>query len=294
LKFGIAPEYIRQQNDRIAHQSFRLLPYIQINHSINPAATLSAGFASNQSYPALSQLSPMSIVVDTFLTEIGNPTLVSAVRQQAFIELSLWNKLKIMPQFVFRRDGISEVYDMKENKLYRTYNNLNFREYSLHASYVQPFGDCFRLKNTVMLYHGEDLNELSRSSVNGWTGHLEGDYYHPGKSFGLQLGYYRNMKKNILWQGYRMSDKDYWCVTARKELWRNRISMTMSYIPPLALGVRYNQTREINSPLYKEKTILNLQSYNQMLLLKVSLRLEQGSRKNGGSQIDNRNTERER
>jgi hypothetical protein len=294
LKFGIAPEHIRQRNYQVEKKSIRLLPYIQISHAISRTASLSACYATNQSYPALYQLSPMSMVVDTFLTQIGNPLLRSAVRHQAFIELSLWDKLKIMPRFHYIRDGISEVYDRKEYKHYRTFDNINFREYSLHVSYDQPFGDFFRLKNTVMLYHSEALHEDVRSTVNGWTCRLEGDYYHPSTSFGVQLGYYRNMKKNILWQGYQMSDKDYWCITARKELWRNRISVAMSYIPPLALGVRYNQQKEMNTPIYQERTSQNLASYNQMLLLKVSIRLERGSGKGADSHIEKSGNDRER
>jgi hypothetical protein len=290
LKFGIAPEHIRLLNTITENRYVRWLPYLQVNHKINRWANLSAGYATNQSYPSLHQLSPMSIVVDTFLTQVGNQSLVSAVRHQAFAELTLWNKLKIMPQYHFIRDGISEVYDVKEYKFYRTFDNMNFRTYSVQASFEQSFGTSFRLKNDVMLYRSDALRGDSRSSIAGWTCHFEGDYYDEAKSFGMKLGYYRNMRKNMLWRGDQMSDKDYWCITARKELWRNRLSATLSYIPPLAFGVRYAQTKEINTSLYKERTTLNLQSYNQMLLLKVSLRLEQKAVR----QTNNRFNERER
>ena len=184
-----------------------------------------------------------------------------------------------MPQFNYIIDGVSEVYSMKGNRLYRTFDNVNFREYSLHTSYNQMFGAYFRLKSSVKLYHSEALHEGVHSSVNGWTFHAESDYYHPESSFGVQLGYYRNMKKNILWQGYQMSERDYWCVTARKELVKNRISVMLSYIPPLAFGIRYDRMKKIDTPLYKENTTQNLNMYNQMLLLKVSFRFERG----GGS-----------
>jgi len=294
LKFGIAPEHIRQRNRDTGINYFRMLPFVHINYKINPSANFSTGYATNQAYPLLYQLSPMGIVVDTLLTQIGNPELKFAVRHHAFAELSLWNKLKIMPQFTYISDGISEVYTQKELKLYRMFDNVSFREYSLYSSYDQMFGTYFRLKNTLLLYRSEALHEGTRNSLNGWTFHAEGDYYHPGKSFGVQLGYYRNMKKNILLQGYQMSDKDYWCISARKELWHNRISIMLSYIPPIEFGVRYDRLKEIDTPLYKEKTILNLESYNQMLLLKVSFRLDRGGSKPAENRTDNRVNERER
>jgi hypothetical protein len=174
------------------------------------------------------------------------------------------------------------------------FENINFREYSLYASYDQMLGTNIKLKNNVLFYHSEALHDDTRNSLNGWTFHAECDYYHPDKSFGVQLGYYRNMKKNILWQGYQMSDRDYWCFSARKELWHNRISVVLSYIPPITFGVRYDRMKEIDMPLYKAKTTWNLESYNQMLLLKISFRLDRGGNKPAENRTDNRINERER
>lgn len=295
LKFGFAPELIRQQNGETEQTGYiRVLPFLRINRQISAATNISAGYATSQSYPALYQLSPMSIVIDTFLTQTGNPALLSAVRHQVFAELTLWSKLKIMPQFNFIRDGVSETYSPKEFKLYRTFDNVDYRMYNLFTSYDQSLGTRFRLKSAVMLYHREASHEKIRNSLNGWNFHSEVDYYHTGATFGMQLGYYRNMKKDVLWQGYQMSDKDYWCVTVRKELWHNRVSATLSYIPPIAFGVRYDQMKEMHTPHYREKTTLHLESYNRMLLLKVSLRLERGGIKSTELQIDKRKVERER
>jgi len=293
LKSGVALEHIRQRNREDKFSYIRILPFLQLNCKISPTVSVATGYAANQSYPSLYQLSPISIAIDTFLTQIGNPALKSAVRHQVFAELNIGNKFKITPQLNITSDGVSETYDIRENKLYRTFENITYREYSLLASYEQLLGAYFRLKSAVMPYHSEALHQGVRSALNGWIFHAEANYYHPRTSFGLQLGYYRNMKKNILWQGYQMSDRDYWCVTARKELWSNRLSVMLSYIPPVAFGVRYDRTKEMNTPLYKEKTALNLESYNQMLLLQVSLRLERGSAKPTESRTNKRVIERE-
>jgi hypothetical protein len=276
LKAGIALEHIKRQDRATGDSYLRALPFLQINYSISRTANLLASYATNQSYPALYQLSPMSIVIDTFLTQTGNPALKSAVRHSAFVELTLWNSLKVSPRYSFIRDGISEVYNNMEYKLYRTFNNMDISEYSLHASYERTFGLYFRLKGAVMFYHGEALHDNIRSSSNGWIFQTEAGWYHPGMAAGAQAGYYRNMRKHVLWQGYQMSDKDCWRVSIQKELWRKRISVMLSYIPPVPFGVRRDRTKEMDTPLYREKTTLNLSSYNRMLLLNVSLRFEGG------------------
>jgi hypothetical protein len=279
LKAGIAIEQIWQRNLERENSYFRLLPYVKLNFAIGKEVKIAAGYNTGQSYPLLYQLSPMNIVIDTFLIQAGNPVLKSAIKHQAIVELSLWNKLLISPRFNYYCDGISEVYEKKVNNLYRTFDNMDFREYSLHASYSQTIGKSINFRNTVWIYHHEAQKEGIRSSINGWTFHSEIDYYNQDAFVGAQLGYSRNMKRNILWQGFQMSDKDYWFISARKELWQNRISVMLTYIPPVSLGIRYDRTKEMDTPLYKEKTTSNLFSYSRMLLLKVSFRFDRGSRK---------------
>ena len=293
LKSGVALEHIRQRNREDEFSYIRTLPFLQLHYKISRTTTLAAGYATYQSYPSLYQLSPISIAIDTFLTQIGNPELKSAVRHQVFAELTLWDKLKITPQLTITGDGVSEVYARRDYRLYRTFENITYREYSLHVSHEQMLGTNFRLNNTVMPYHSEAIHQGVRNTLNGWIFHSEADYYHPRTTFGFQVGYYRNMKKNILWQGYQMSDRDYWCVTARKELWNSRIAVMLSYIPPVTFGVRYDRKKEMDVPLYKEKTVMDLKSYNQMLLLKISLRFERGSIKPTESRTNKRAVERE-
>ena len=295
FKAGAALEHIIKHNREIETKSFRALPFLWMNYNVSRTTKLTTAYSATQAYPLLYQLSPMSIVIDTFLTRIGNPDLKFALRHHAYAELSLWNKLSITPQISIINDNISEIYERKEYKLYRTFENIRHREYSLNISYHQTLGRYLHLKNAVMLYHDEALYQGVRNSLNGWTCRTEADYYHPATSFGIQLGYYRNMKKNVLWQGYQMVDKDYWCVSVRKAWWQNRISATLSYIPPVAFGVRYDRMNEIDAPLlYKEKTAMHLKSYNQMLLLKINVRLERGSAKPAESRTDRKSDMRER
>jgi len=294
MKAGIALEHIKQQNGESASNYLRILPYLTVNHKINRHVILFAGYSTSQSYPSLYQISPMNIVIDTFLIQIGNPVLKSAVRHHTFIELALWKKIKLTPQLTITKDGVSEIYDIKSYKLYRTFENVNVYDYSLHASYNRMFGTYFCFKNSVRLYYSEVSHQGIRNSVNGWMFQSEVEFNQPEAFFVVQLGYIRNMKKKALWQGYQMFDKDYWHLTARKEFLHNRLSVLLSYIPPVRLGVRYDRVKEMNTPFYKEKTVKNLESHNQMLLLKVGFRFDSGKEKNAERRNENINYEHER
>ena len=60
------------------------------------------------------------------------------------------------------------------------------------------------------------------------------------------------------------------------------------------IGIRYSNIKELDTSYYKEKTILNLESYNQMLLLKVSIRFDKGGYKPAEIQTNKKQMERER
>ncbi|GHT58648.1 hypothetical protein AGMMS50239_03590 [Bacteroidia bacterium] len=277
MKSGLAIEHIKTRGKYSHNNYLRMLPYLQVCYNFNKKINVQVNYSTNQSYPSIYQLSPMSLVIDTFLTQVGNPALKSALRHQVFAEFTLRNKIKIIPQFVFVNDGISEVYERREFKLFRIFGNIQFREYSVQATYDQALNDRFRLKNAVLFYYDEAHHNEVFNSLNGWILQSEINYYNQPAYFGVQVGYYRNMRKNILWQGYQMQNRDYWSVTVQKELWHNRISVMLSYIPPVSLGIRHERTKAMETPLFHEKTIIDMASQKQMLLLNVNFHLEHGS-----------------
>lgn len=285
VKLGVAIEHLNSYDRNSKNSYTRVLPYIQTHFSLHEMVNLNASYSTNQHYPLLYQLSPMSMVIDTFLTQIGNPALKSAVKHTFSARISLCNRLTISPCFLYIHNEISELYVEKEYKLYRSFNNINRKEYSLQITYDQPIGDNFHFKNSISYYLGEALNVENKIKPDGWLVHSEIRYYHPVQSLGVQFGYYRNMKKQTLSHGYQMNDKDNWLVSIHKDFFRKRLSVALSYTPPISWGIRQNQLRMLETSLYKENTIHYLKSYNNMLLLKVSFRFD-----NGRSQTVKRHT----
>lgn len=278
-KLGATIEHIRSCDRDIKSSYIRFLPYIQANLNFDKNINLNASYSTSQHYPSLYQLSPMNLVIDTFLTQIGNTELKSAVRHTVSARISLWNRLTFTPSFNYIHDEISELYTEKGNKLYRSFNNIDTKEYGLQITYDQPIGKHVYFKNIVTYYRGEALNAEVKIKPEGWLVNSELSYYHPAKSFGVQFGYFRNMKKQILSQGYQMTDKDNWLISVNKLLWDKRISVELSYIPPIPIGIRYNQLRVLETSLYKENTSRCLKSYNNMFLIKISIRLNRGTNK---------------
>jgi len=107
------------------------------------------------------------------LTQIGNPELKSAIRHTVSARISLGNRITITPALNYVHDEISELYIEKGHKLYRSFCNINTREYSLQITYDQPFGNYIRFKNNVTYYLGEALNAEIRTRPDGWLANSE-------------------------------------------------------------------------------------------------------------------------
>lgn len=279
FKIGAAIEEVNSYNREVKIDYNRILPYAQLNFNLSKAANLNASYSTSQYYPSLYQLSPMSLVIDNYLSQTGNGELKSAVTHTAAIRLSLWNRLSICPMFNYTKDDISELYLEKEYKLYRTFTNLDTREYRMQATFEQAIGNCFRWSNSATLYRTEALTTEPKNRAEGWLVDSRISYYSPEKAFGFQVEYHRNMKKQVLSQGYRMIDKDNWLIGVNKEFLGKRISLALNYIPPVSLGVRSEQLKVLSSSFYNERTSFNLKPYNQMLLLKIAFRFNHQSGK---------------
>jgi len=268
---GFGVEGITLRNRNAVKHITRILPYMQIKFF-----HINVKYSVASHYPVLYQLSPMSIRVDSLLSQIGNPDLIPSVRHTIAVRFNRRDRLTIEPAVHFTRNAISESYIKSDYYLYRTFRNINTAEYVLYSCYDHALGRYLRLTGSLTLYYssadGADDGDIVKNNLSGWLATVEANYYHPAHHFGVLVGYYRNMKKNILWQGYQTLDKDNYLLEVNKIFPRTGLAVTLSWIPPLSFGIRKEQLKRMDAPLYTEATNIRLDAYYNMLLLKISYR----------------------
>lgn len=284
MKVGTAIEQIDVRsgdNDRV---ECSLQPYLQLNYDASRHLNIHASYATNIYYPSLYQLSSMHTAIDTFLTQTGNPALRSAVRHTASVRFTFWNRLSLTPVFKYTPQRISEIYKREGIDFFSTFANVNVRQYILQAAYDQPLGTHFNLKCMGMFYYNEARYEGVKNAVRGWLADAEINYFDPRHELGVSLGYYRGLEKSILLQGYQMVNMDNWMFSVSKQCWDKKLSVSLSYIPPVSWGVRYDQRKEIRTPDYRESTNLDLRTYENMLFLRVAFRFNGGKVRQTGKE----------
>ncbi|MDR1919463.1 MAG: outer membrane beta-barrel protein [Tannerellaceae bacterium] len=273
INLGMGLEQIHTWNRSSRTSLLRILPYGNISYRPNKQWNIEAGYTSVQFYPNLFQLSPMSIVIDTFLTQVGNPNLRSAVRRRLYADFSWRNKITLIPSLSYTQDDVSEDY-LKSGKIYRTFSNFHTQEYNLYASFRQALNPSFIFKGNLTLYYAEIREESFRNALSGHLLNMALNYHHPGQNLELELSYHRNMKKQLLLYGYKMQGRDNWLISITKNIWKEKLSLSLSYIPPLPLGVRKESVKEVHTPIYEERTVLNMNTYDHLLFIRASLRFD--------------------
>ena len=288
MKLGTALEYSDIDNKSSEKKHWSLQPYLQVNYSASKNFNINASYSTDVDYPSLYQLSPMTTAIDTILRQVGNPDLKSVTSYKASIKLSYRNRLTLIPTFKYIPNNISEMYSQKWGYFFRSFDNINVKRFLLQAIYDQPIGTYFNLKNSVIYYYSKAIFENSRSSVQGWVMDSEINYFNPKHELNISFGYYRGMEKNILLGGYQMVNMDNWVFSLNKQCWNKKLSISFSYIPPISWGIRHEQTKEIETSDFYEKTGLNLKAYNNMLFLRIGFRFKSGKVKRMGkeTQID--------
>ncbi len=276
IKAGAGFEYIDTKSIDYRNSQFIVQPHLQIDYTPNDNLNVNLSYTTNSDNPTLYQLSIMPLTLDTIVNQIGNPRLKTSVNHLFSARLSYKNRLFFKGEFKYSPQAICETAEQTAGRVYLTFNNIKTQQYSLEADYVQPFGKSFNWKSSVIYYCDKAEYEGISNTFNSWMMNAQIDYFNTDRDFGLRFGYYREMNKRIMWQGFQMVNHDKWELTAKKYFRNKQIAVMLSYIPPIDWGIRYKQERKIDSPVFLENSYVNMETYRNMLFLKVEFRFNKG------------------
>lgn len=277
FKVGLGFENIDRRSEENAN-FFHVLPLVQFvyNHSEN--INIKTAYSATVNYPTLSQLSPKTYRVDSILYKIGNKNLKPSINHKVYADVTFWDKLTFSPSYIITPDYINENYTKDNNKYYLSYLNTKLYELELRSTYDQPIGEHFSVSSSVAYYSKRTKLNKIKNKLDDWLFDFDLSYYSAPRSLGISMGYHRSIEKNILLYGYNMVNMDSWDITLNKMLFNNKMRVMVSYFCPISLGIRDNQKRIIDSPVYREKSSFNLESYKNMLFIRINFKFNSGKK----------------
>ncbi len=293
-KIGGTMEFIHTRSMDYQKKQLVLQPYIMINCRVNEAINLNFSYTTNMDRPNLNQLSIMPLAYDSVVTQKGNPTLETSLNHLFSTRLSYKDRFYLKGEYKFSPKGITESLEEMDHWFYLTYTNARVQQYALQADYYQPFNENLTWRNSVIYYWNRMKHKEVSNHLDGWLLDSQLDYYNSIHNWGIQLGYHRRMDKNILWQGYQMSNMDKWEVTVRKFLWNRQWSLMLSYILPVDWGVRYRQLKIMDNPRLLQENYTDLKTYRNTLFLKAEFRFNKGKSRSGTPSVEYNGKDRRR
>lgn len=223
-------------------------------------------------------MSPKTYRVDSILYKIGNKNLKPSINHKVYADVTFWDKLTFSPSYIITPDYINENYTKDNNKYYLSYLNTKLYELELRSTYDQPIGEHFSVSSSVAYYSKRTKLNKIKNKLDDWLFDFDLSYYSAPRSLGISMGYHRSIEKNILLYGYNMVNMDSWDITLNKMLFNNKMRVMVSYFCPISLGIRDNQKRIIDSPVYREKSSFNLESYKNMLFIRINFKFNSGKK----------------
>ncbi len=271
---GAGMEYIRNEHDESSGQShYSFQPYLRVAYRPAKNIRLGVAYTTSNEYATLFQLSRAMTINDSLSAYTGNPDLQPAHIRRVTISADYADRLTFKATYTYTNNGISEVNSAPWIK---TFENIQYRQYTLQAIYTQPFNKYTQLKSNITLYKDRALWGDDKNSGRGWLMESEFAYFHPSLELGATLGYIRNLRHQTLPQGYQTSGLDTWSLGLNKLFFNGRASLALFWYPPVRWGIRDIQRKEILTSYHTEQYDLSTKPYQNMLLVKFGFRFGNG------------------
>lgn len=67
-------------------------------------------------------------------------------------------------------------------------------------------------------------------------------------------------------------------MSLKKSFFQKRLNISLNYCPPISWLIHDTQKRVVNTPFYKEIQSLNLHTYDNLFMLRITFNLHRGAK----------------
>ncbi|MBR4829229.1 MAG: TonB-dependent receptor [Muribaculaceae bacterium] len=292
---GLAFESIHIDDNATSNTYNKFLPTASLNYIPSQTVQLSVDYSTRMEYPKLYQLSPIGYNLDERMVFQGNPGLKPSLQHEVNLQAVLWQHLVLAGMYKSSSNTVSEYYS-HENDVYR-YSFLNSKHSALAflIMYDWKINKFISWENSFQFSHERISWDKYSNHANNIKFSSDLSYYISPLNMRFTASYSRGMYKVPLLQGYEQREQDLWAMSLFKTIWHDRINVSLTWVPPIRLGVRENQQRVIDTDFFTEHQRLNLKTYDNLILLRVGFRLNNNKRfkvKNQSKFDDEKNKDR--
>lgn len=278
LAAGAVLEYLHRSNLHIGQTHWRVLPSLMVNYQPSRNSRISFQYKSQSEYPKLYQLTEAQTPIDDYLTNVGNPSLSPLLNHKFSLVGSFRNDLTTGVSYAYTNDFIAERYYDIADKYYQSYSNADFYSWQFFVQYNWMINENLRWKNVITLNHNKIKLGIIGNSNTNITAYSQFNYWCNPIAMLFRVEYTRGMIREPMLNGWKETGMDVVQLTMRKNFLDDRLSLSLSYVPPMGGITRKSQSAEVVTSFYRRNESLNLKCYDNMFMLRVSFRFSKGKK----------------
>jgi len=291
MKAGAMVEFFHQTYQDVSQSQTAFLPFVNIQYRPIDKFSVTAKYHSWATYPGIDQLSPFTAQLDTLTWTVGNPDLKMSNYQHIGLEFNILQRFTIEPFYEFDNSNIQQ-YLWEDNGQYYQ-NNVNadkFRIYGVRVNFTYPLMKTLFWQNYVDV---EDVHLSYNNASNQRTRiqFISSLFYSLPKwnaTVGAQLMKFST--KNPLLQGYNTWGSDMFLLMLQKNFFKNRLSCTFLYSPPLNF-LQYKAYTYTEAPNYVSSSSFRRDLLKNIMILQINYHFNSGKQINiRKSSLDNETT----
>ena len=275
LRGGISAGYV---NDDVTDK-FYVAPQLSLTYYPDSFFGMSAVYGIEPSYPTREELDPFSRQTGKNFYVRGNPELPSvSLTHTLLLQMVFWDNLTFMNYFSGSPDWISDYYLQHGNDVISTYSSAKHWCYITGLEYNWDISRNWSWNNSVQMNIVKISHEKSFRREIGLMGESSIQYSAPRLKLFSQLRYSRSLSRVPAIQGFTEGGFDMWDLTVNKQLFKNRLVVSLNYVLPIDWGVRKTQKYEVRTPFYFHYNAMNLGIYDNMVIFRLTYRFGNGRR----------------
>ena len=294
-RLGLGFESIHIGDKVSSNSCYQLLPAASLNFVPSQNVQVSADYSTRMEYPKLYQLSPIGYNLDERMVFQGNPGLKPSLKHELNVQAVLWQNLILAGVYQSSKHAISDYYSHVDGLYQQSFVNSRHSALAFAIMHDWNINKFLTWSNSLQYSHLNINWDAHKNHANNLSFSSNLSYYINPLKTRLEVDYSRSLRKVPLLQGFEQQEQDMWALSLFKTIWHDRINVSLTYLPPIRLGVREYQQRAIDTDFYKELQRLNLKTYDNLILLRVGFRLNNDKRfrvKNQSKFDDEKNKDR--
>lgn len=293
LHVGTSLENIHKNGLSDSRDWFEVLPKLTATWQPSEKVQLLAEYTTSMQHPSLYEVSNTPSAVDQWLVQSGYDKLAPSRTQLVSLQGTFLNSLILGVEYSHTHDAITTWYEQTgDNSFRQTLTNARGQQFRVVGAYNWEITKGLTWNNILQAQWQEMSGRGLSNHYWNFSAQSSVEYWLKPWQMLMKGEYHREMQKLPLLQGWQEYGQDLWQFTLQKNFLKNRLAVSLSYVPPIHWGAREDQRQEVKTSFMNYNQNLNLKTYDNLLLLRVQWRFNKGRKKQRRVQQYEFNTEK--